>query len=93
MSNMIKASACALGLLVTLPSMAYDRITGHHFASRSEAMAPEAESERLHGLNASGRSPMSLTAEYFAEQGLPPNTQGIAALQILNLLEQATWCR
>lgn len=125
MSNMIKASACALGLLVTLPSMAYDRITGHHFASRSEAMAPEAmaatsqplatqvalevmrqggsavdaaiaanavlglveptgngiggdlyaivwdaESERLYGLNASGRSPMSLTAEYFAEQGI-----------------------
>ncbi|EGN74783.1 gamma-glutamyltranspeptidase [Idiomarina sp. A28L] len=103
---------------------AADRITGHHFASRSEVMAPEAmaatsqglatqvaldimqaggnaidaaiaanavlglveptgngiggdlyaiiwhaESEQLYGLNASGRSPMSLSLDYFIENG------------------------
>lgn len=103
---------------------AADRITGHHFATRSEVMAPEAmaatsqglatqvaldimqaggnaidaaiaanavlglveptgngiggdlyaiiwhaESEQLYGLNASGRSPMSLSLDYFIENG------------------------
>lgn len=103
---------------------AYDRVTGHHFASRSEVMAPEAmaatsqglatqaalevmraggnaidaaiaanamlglveptgngiggdlyaiiwhaESQQLYGLNASGRSPMNLTLDYFLENG------------------------
>ncbi|RUO26495.1 gamma-glutamyltransferase [Aliidiomarina minuta] len=103
---------------------AYDRITGHHFASRSEVIAPnamaatsqplatqvaldvmqaggsavdaaiaanallglveptgngiggdlyaivwDAESESLHGINASGRSPQSLTLDYFIENG------------------------
>jgi gamma-glutamyltranspeptidase/glutathione hydrolase len=34
------------------------------------AIVWDAASERLHGLNASGRSPRSLTAEYFAHAGL-----------------------
>nr|WP_244441637.1 gamma-glutamyltransferase [Pseudidiomarina atlantica] len=104
---------------------AADRITGHHFATRSEAMAPnamaatsqplatqvaldimqqggnaidaaiaanavlglveptgngiggdlfaivwDAETEQLYGLNASGRSPQSLTLDYFKQRGL-----------------------
>lgn len=117
--------AMALGLgLVASSAQAADRITGHHFATRSEAMAPnamaatsqplatqvaldimqqggnaidaaiaanavlglveptgngiggdlfaivwDAESEQLYGLNASGRSPQSLTREYFIENG------------------------
>ncbi|RUO34539.1 gamma-glutamyltransferase [Aliidiomarina soli] len=116
---------CAVAVAVSVPALAYDRITGHHFASRSEVMAPEAmaatsqplatqaalevmrnggsavdaaiaanallglveptgngiggdlyaiiwdaESETLHGLNASGRSPQSLTLEHFQQQGL-----------------------
>lgn len=34
------------------------------------AIVWDAESQQLYGLNASGRSPKSLTKEYFAEQGL-----------------------
>lgn len=119
------ATAALLGLALTAPSYAYDRITGHHFASRSEAMAPDAmvatsqplatqvalevmrnggsavdaaiaanavlglveptgngiggdlfaiiwdaESEQLYGLNASGRSPQSLTLDYFKENDI-----------------------
>src|SRR5690606_16571115 len=110
-------------LMATLAHAA-DRITGHHFATRSEAMAPhamaatsqplatqvaldimqaggnaidaaiaanavlglveptgngiggdlyaivwDAEGNRLHGLNASGRSPQSLTLDYFLDNG------------------------
>ena len=110
----------------TVSSVAHsaDRITGHHFATRSEAMAPnamaatsqplatqvaldimqaggnavdaaiaanavlglveptgngiggdlfaivwDAKTERLYGLNASGRSPKNLTLDYFLENG------------------------
>lgn len=108
----------------TFTATAADRITGQHFATRSEVMAPEAmaatsqglatqvaldimqaggnaidaaiaanavlglveptgngiggdlyaiiwhaESEQLYGLNASGRSPMSLSLDYFIENG------------------------
>ncbi|WP_418055160.1 gamma-glutamyltransferase [Pseudidiomarina terrestris] len=110
--------------LMTGAAAAADRITGHHFATRSEAMAPnamaatsqplatqvaldimqqggnaidaaiaanavlglveptgngiggdlfaivwDAESQQLYGLNASGRSPQSLSLEYFTENG------------------------
>ncbi len=112
-------------LVMTLPALGYDRITGETFASRSEVIAPhgmaatsqplatqialdilkaggsavdaaiaanaalglmepvgcgiggdlfaivwDAEKGELTGLNASGRSPASLTLEYFREQGL-----------------------
>ncbi|RUO37482.1 gamma-glutamyltransferase [Aliidiomarina shirensis] len=115
-------TAAALAPIYT--ATASDRITGHHFATRSEVMAPEAmaatsqglatqvaldimqaggnaidaaiaanavlglveptgngiggdlyaiiwhaESEQLYGLNASGRSPMSLSLDYFIENG------------------------
>lgn len=127
----------ALAGISTLISAA-DRITGHHFATRSEAMAPnamaatsqplatqvaldimqqggnaidaaiaanavlglveptgngiggdlfaivwDAETEQLYGLNASGRSPKSLTLEYFQQQGLssiPP--RGVLPLSV-----------
>lgn len=107
------------------PSMAYDRITGEHFASRSEVIAQngmvatsqplatqvgldvlkqggnaidaaiaanamlglveptgngiggdlfaivwDAQTKKLYGLNASGRSPKSLTLDYFKEKGM-----------------------
>lgn len=113
----------AVTLMATLTHAA-DRITGHHFATRSEAMAPhamaatsqplatqvaldimqaggnaidaaiaanavlglveptgngiggdlfaiiwDAENEQLLGLNASGRSPQTLSLEYFLEHG------------------------
>ncbi|WP_420809715.1 gamma-glutamyltransferase [Idiomarina seosinensis] len=119
--------SCALALGCTLsvsPANSSDRITGHHFATRSEAMAPNAmaatsqplatqvaldimqqggnaidaaiaanavlglveptgngiggdlfaivwsaEDQQLYGLNASGRSPKSLSREYFIENG------------------------
>ncbi len=119
--------SCALlaGLTAMSPSAAAaDRITGHHFATRSEAMAPEAmaatsqplatqvaldimqqggnaidaaiaanallglveptgngiggdlfaivwdaDTQQLYGLNASGRSPQSLSLDYFVENG------------------------
>ncbi|AVJ55754.1 gamma-glutamyltransferase [Idiomarina sp. OT37-5b] len=119
--------SCALALGCTLAAdslQAADRITGHHFATRSEAMAPnamaatsqplatqvaldimqqggnaidaaiaanavlglveptgngiggdlfaivwDADSERLYGLNASGRSPQSLSRDYFIDNG------------------------
>lgn len=118
---------CTLAVTCTVASMAAtaaDRITGHHFATRSEAMAPntmaatsqplatqvaldimrdggnaidaaiaanamlglveptgngiggdlyaivwDAESQQLYGLNASGRSPQSLTLDYFIDNG------------------------
>lgn len=121
----------AVALPALLLSTGFDRITGRHFASRSEVIAPhamaatsqplatqaaldvlkkggsavdaaiaanavlglveptgngiggdlfaivwDAETEKLYGLNASGRSPRSLTLEYFKEQGLesiPPH--------------------
>ncbi|WP_163931951.1 gamma-glutamyltransferase [Paraferrimonas sp. SM1919] len=108
-----------------LPTYAADRITGHHFATRSEVIAQhgmaatsqplatqvaldilkqggsavdaaiaanamlglveptgcgiggdlyaivwDAKTQQLHGLNASGRSPASLTKEYFTKQGM-----------------------
>ncbi|MCC5855737.1 MAG: gamma-glutamyltransferase [Idiomarina sp.] len=120
--TIILAVAGALALMGV--AQAYDRITGHHFASRSEVMAPEAmaatsqglatqaaleimraggnaidaaiaanamlglveptgngiggdlyaiiwhaESGQLYGLNASGRSPQSLSREWFVENG------------------------
>lgn len=123
--NIIASAALAFSCAATtLPSNASDRITGHHFATRSEAMAPaamaatsqplatqvaldimqeggnaidaaiaanavlglveptgngiggdlyaivwDAEAKKLHGLNASGRSPQSLTLDYFKENG------------------------
>lgn len=112
-------------VLVPHTVLAYDRITGHHFASRSEVIATQgmvatsqplatqvgldilkqggnaidaaiaanamlglveptgngiggdlfaivwdAKSQQLYGLNASGRSPKSLTLEYFQQQGM-----------------------
>ncbi|WP_411359295.1 gamma-glutamyltransferase [Pseudidiomarina salilacus] len=112
-------------LCVSTMAAAADRITGHHFATRSEAMAPnamaatsqplatqvaldimqqggnaidaaiaanavlglveptgngiggdlfaivwDAETQQLYGLNASGRSPQSLTLDYFKQKGL-----------------------
>lgn len=121
-----KVVVSAFITLVTAFSLAaYDRVTGAHFASRSEVIAQngmvatsqplatqvaldvlkqggnaidaaiaanamlglveptgcgiggdlfaivwDAETKQLHGLNASGRSPKSLTKDYFAEQGL-----------------------
>ncbi|RUO23691.1 gamma-glutamyltransferase [Aliidiomarina iranensis] len=116
--------AVAAAITPIYTATAADRITGHHFATRSEVMAPEAmaatsqglatqaaldvmkaggnaidaaiaanavlglveptgngiggdlyaiiwhaESEQLYGLNASGRSPMSLSLDYFQENG------------------------
>jgi len=41
--NIIASAALAFSCAATtLPSNASDRITGHHFATRSEAMAPTA---------------------------------------------------
>lgn len=123
--NAIKASLCAAALALTSSASAFDRITGHHFASRSEVLAQngmaatsqplatqvaldvlkqggnaidaaiaanamlglveptgngiggdlfaivwDAKTEQLYGLNGSGRSPKSLTIEYFQQQGL-----------------------
>ncbi|WP_417656202.1 gamma-glutamyltransferase [Pseudidiomarina aestuarii] len=120
----VALTVTALAGISTVVSAA-DRITGHHFATRSEAMAPnamaatsqplatqvaldimqqggnaidaaiaanavlglveptgngiggdlfaivwDAETEQLYGLNASGRSPKSLTLQYFQQQGL-----------------------
>lgn len=125
MKSTLLSCALALGVsLVAQPTQAADRITGHHFATRSEAMAPnamaatsqplatqvaldimqqggnaidaaiaanavlglveptgngiggdlfaivwDAESQQLYGINASGRSPKSLTREYFVNKG------------------------
>jgi len=121
------AASCLLAFgcgAASMNAIAADRITGKHFATRSEAMAPhamaatsqplatqvaldimqaggnaidaaiaanallglveptgngiggdlyaivwDAEGKRLHGLNASGRSPKSLTLDYFLENG------------------------
>ena len=137
--NIIASAALAFACAAsTLPAAASDRITGHHFATRSEAMAPtamaatsqplatqvaldimqeggnaidaaiaanavlglveptgngiggdlfaivwDAESEKLYGLNASGRSPKSLSLEYFKENGyesIPP--RGVLPLSV-----------
>ncbi|RXS44305.1 gamma-glutamyltransferase [Idiomarina sp. 29L] len=137
--NIIASAALAFTCAAsTLPAAASDRITGHHFATRSEAMAPtamaatsqplatqvaldimqeggnaidaaiaanavlglveptgngiggdlfaivwDAESEKLYGLNASGRSPKSLSLEYFKENGyesIPP--RGVLPLSV-----------
>lgn len=133
----VALTVTALAGISTVVSAA-DRITGHHFATRSEAMAPnamaatsqplatqvaldimqqggnaidaaiaanavlglveptgngiggdlfaivwDAETEQLYGLNASGRSPKSLTLEYFQQQGLskfPP--RGVLPLSV-----------
>lgn len=125
MQAFLKKSVVASLMAVCVFSVAaYDRVTGHHFASRSEVMAPEAmaatsqglatqvalevmraggnaidaaiaanamlglveptgngiggdlyaiiwhaETQQLYGLNASGRSPMSLTLDYFTGNG------------------------
>ncbi|MFC0444343.1 gamma-glutamyltransferase [Pseudidiomarina halophila] len=125
MKSSLLSFALATSLtLITSAAAAADRITGHHFATRSEAMAPnamaatsqplatqvaldimqqggnaidaaiaanavlglveptgngiggdlfaiiwDAETEQLYGLNASGRSPQSLSLEYFIENG------------------------
>ncbi|MGM0482034.1 MAG: gamma-glutamyltransferase [Pseudomonadota bacterium] len=125
MRSTLLSCALAVGCAVTATTtQGADRITGHHFATRSEAMAPnamaatsqplatqvalqimqqggnaidaaiaanallglveptgngiggdlfaivwDADSEQLYGLNASGRSPESLTREYFIENG------------------------
>lgn len=134
-------ASCALALtcgFASFSSSAADRLTGHHFATRSEAMAPnamaatsqplatqvaldimqaggnaidaaiaanallglveptgngmggdlyaivwDADGKRLHGLNASGRSPQSLTLDYFIENGyesIPP--RGVLPLSV-----------
>ncbi len=137
--NIIASAALAFTCAAsTLPAAASDRITGHHFATRSEAMAPnamaatsqplatqvaldimqeggnaidaaiaanavlglveptgngiggdlfaivwDAESEKLYGLNASGRSPKSLSLEYFKEnsyESIPP--RGVLPLSV-----------
>ena len=123
----VAAASCLLAFgcgAASMNAIAADRITGKHFATRSEAMAPhamaatsqplatqvaldimqaggnaidaaiaanallglveptgngiggdlyaivwDAEGKRLHGLNASGRSPKSLKLEYFLENG------------------------
>ncbi|RUO41524.1 gamma-glutamyltransferase [Pseudidiomarina aestuarii] len=133
----VALTVTALAGISTVVSAA-DRITGHHFATRSEAMAPnamaatsqplatqvaldimqqggnaidaaiaanavlglveptgngiggdlfaivwDAETEQLYGLNASGRSPKSLTLDYFQQQGLskiPP--RGVLPLSV-----------
>lgn len=119
-----KAAVTAFVASAAFTAVAADRITGHHFATRSEVMAPEAmaatsqglatqvaldvmkaggnaidaaiaanavlglveptgngiggdlyaiiwhaESGQLYGLNASGRSPQSLSLDYFVENG------------------------
>ncbi|WP_194756318.1 gamma-glutamyltransferase [Aliidiomarina indica] len=125
MHHLVKKSLVATVLAATVFTVsAYDRITGHHFASRSEVMAPEAmaatsqglatqvaldvmkaggnaidaaiaanamlglveptgngiggdlyaiiwhaETQQLYGLNASGRSPMNLSLDYFIDNG------------------------
>ncbi|MGQ4276363.1 gamma-glutamyltransferase [Pseudidiomarina sp. E22-M8] len=125
MKSSLLAFALATSLtLITSAATAADRITGHHFATRSEAMAPnamaatsqplatqvaldimqqggnavdaaiaanallglveptgngiggdlfaiiwDAETEQLYGLNASGRSPQSLSLDYFVKNG------------------------
>lgn len=139
MKTKLLSFSLAAGLaLASGISAAADRITGHHFATRSEAMAPnamaatsqplatqvaldimqqggnaidaaiaanavlglveptgngiggdlfaivwDAESEQLYGLNASGRSPQSLTLAYFKENGytsIPP--RGVLPLSV-----------
>ena len=125
MKPFLVSLTCAATLCVSTMAAAADRITGHHFATRSEAMAPnamaatsqplatqvaldimqqggnaidaaiaanavlglveptgngiggdlfaivwDAETQQLYGLNASGRSPQSLTLDYFKQQGL-----------------------
>jgi gamma-glutamyltranspeptidase/glutathione hydrolase len=124
MKSLLTLATAAACVLCATPATAYDRITGHHFATRSEVLAPNAmaatsqplatqvalnimrqggsavdaaiaanamlglveptgngvggdlfalvwsaEDEALHGLNASGRSPQSLSREYFIEEG------------------------
>lgn len=131
-------AASLFGLAMLTPALAYDRITGHHFASRSEAMAPDvmaatsqplatqvalevmrnggnavdaaiaanallglveptgngiggdlfaiiwdAESEQLYGLNASGRSPQSLSLDYFHDHNIEQIPQrGVLTLSV-----------
>lgn len=125
MKPFLVSLTCAATLCVSTMAAAADRITGYHFATRSEAMAPnamaatsqplatqvaldimqqggnaidaaiaanavlglveptgngiggdlfaivwDAETEQLYGLNASGRSPQSLTLDYFKQRGL-----------------------
>ena len=125
MKPFLVSLTCAATLCVSTMAATADRITGHHFATRSEAMAPnamaatsqplatpvaldimqqggnaidaaiaanavlglveptgngiggdlfaivwDAETQQLYGLNASGRSPQSLTLDYFKQQGL-----------------------
>ncbi len=125
MKPFLVSLTCAAMLCVSTMAAAADRITGHHFATRSEAMAPnamaatsqplatqvaldimqqggnaidaaiaanavlglveptgngiggdlfaivwDAETQQLYGLNASGRSPQSLTLDYFKQKGL-----------------------
>lgn len=126
MKSTLFQSFCAVVLLVcTASSWAYDRVTGHTFASRSEVIAQngmaatsqplatqvaldilkdggnaidaaiaanamlglveptgcgiggdlyaiiwDAETKKLHGLNASGRSPQSLTLDYFKRNNI-----------------------
>ncbi|MET1219761.1 MAG: gamma-glutamyltransferase [Glaciecola sp.] len=126
MKSTLFQSFCAVVLLgCTASSWAYDRVTGHTFASRSEVIAQngmaatsqplatqvaldilkdggnaidaaiaanamlglveptgcgiggdlyaiiwDAETKKLHGLNASGRSPQSLTLDYFKRNNI-----------------------
>ncbi|WP_417347581.1 gamma-glutamyltransferase [Ferrimonas sp.] len=123
----MKNTLCTLALTLSclLPAHAFDRVTGHHFASRSEVLAQngmaatsqplatqvaldilkqggsavdaaiaanamlglveptgcgiggdlfaivwDAKSQKLYGLNGSGRSPKSLTLEHFQQLGM-----------------------
>lgn len=123
-TTLLAAGLTLVSCLASSTAISADRITGHHFATRSEAMAPEAmaatsqplatqvaldvmqnggnaidaaiaanavlglveptgngiggdlyaiiwdaKTERLYGLNASGRSPQGLSLDYFLENG------------------------
>ena len=59
--------------------------TGNGIGGDLFAIIWDAQSNKLHGLNASGPAPMNLSIDYFEEQGLKRS-------QIWSLAGNSSWC-